>query len=81
MEYRNLLGYKVYENGNVENQKGIVLKPQLNGNYSFYEINKKKISAGAIVLLAFEIYPKSYNQRVKRKDKNPLNNALNNLQW
>ena len=80
MEYRNYLGYKVYENGNVENRKGIVLKPQLKGNYSFYEINKKKISAGAIVLLAFEIY-NSKSTKITRKDKNPLNNALNNLQW
>jgi hypothetical protein len=81
MEYKNYLGYKVYENGNVENNKGVILKPQINGNYSFYEIKNKKIRSGEIVLLAFGFYPKTLNQRVKRKDKNPLNNSLNNLQW
>jgi hypothetical protein len=81
MEFRNYLGYKVYENGNVENQKGVILKPQLNGNYSFYEINKKKISSGYFVLLAFGIYPKYIGQRIERKDKNPLNNSLDNLSW
>ena len=81
MEYRFYLGYKVYENGNVENQKGVILKPQLNGNYSFFKINDKRVSAGNFILFAFGIYPNHFKQRVKRKDKNPLNNALNNLQW
>lgn len=81
MEYKIHLGYKVYENGNVENNKGVILKPLVNNGYSYYEIKNKKISAGQIVLLAFGILPKKFNQKVKRKDGNPLNNALNNLLW
>ncbi len=81
MEFRNYLGYKVYENGNVENQKGIILKQELKGNYSFYKINKKRFSAGQIVLFAFGIYPSYVGQSIKRKDKNPLNNSLENISW
>lgn len=81
MEYKNYLGYKVYENGNVENNKGVILKPQLNNGWSFYEIKGKQISAGQFVLLAFGMVPPHFKCKVKRKDKNPLNNALNNLQW
>jgi len=81
MEYKNYLGYKVYENGNVENNKGVILKPQIKGSYTFYEIGNKRLSSGAFVLYAFGIYPKTFNSRVKRKDKNILNNSLNNLQW
>jgi hypothetical protein len=81
MEFRNYLGYKVYENWNVENQKGVILKPQLKGNYSFYQINGKKIRAAEFVLLAFGIYPKYIGQKIKRKDKNPLNNSLENISW
>ena len=81
MEYRNYLGYKVYENGNVENNKGVILKPQLKKGFSFYEINGKRYSAGAFVLFAFEIYPMYFGQAIKRKEKNPLNNNLNNLSW
>jgi hypothetical protein len=81
MEYRNYLGYKVYENGNVENNKGVILKPQLNGSYSFYQIKGKRISSGKFILYAFGIYPKYFGQAIKRKDKNPLNNNLNNLSW
>jgi hypothetical protein len=81
MEFRIYLGYKVYENGNVENKKGIVLKPQLKGNYSFYLIKEKKVSAGQIVLFAFGIYPNYVGQPIKRKDKNPLNNSLENISW
>lgn len=81
MEYRFYLGYKVYENGNVENQKGVILKPQIRGNYSFYEIKGKKLSAAQFVLFAFGIYPKYVGQKIKRKDKNPLNNSLKNISW
>ena len=81
MEFKNYLGYKVYENGNVENNKGVILKPQFKNGWSFYEIKGKEVSAGQIVLLAFGILPKNFNQKVKRKDGNPLNNALNNLSW
>lgn len=81
MEYRYYLGYKVYENGDVENKKGIILTPKLKGNYSYYEIKGKNIRAGEFVLFAFEIYPKSLNQLIKRKDNNPLNNSLENISW
>ena len=81
MEYKLHLGYKVYENGNLENNKGVILKPLIKNGYSYYEIKNKRVSAGAIVLFAFGILPKYFNQKVKRKDKNPLNNNLNNLSW
>lgn len=81
MEFRFYLGYKVYENGDVENKKGIVLRPKLKGNYSFYEIKGKNISCGKFILFAFEIYPKTLSQKVKRKDNNPLNNSLQNISW
>lgn len=81
MEYRNYLGYKVYENGNVENKKGIILKPQIKGTYTFYEIQNKKFSSGAFVLFAFGIYPPTSKSKVKRLDKNNSNNSLSNLQW
>jgi hypothetical protein len=81
MEFRNYLGYKVYENGNVENQKGVILKPQLKENFSFYKINKKRVSTAQFVLFAFGIYPKYFGQKIKRKDKNPLNNSLENISW
>jgi len=81
MEFVNYLGYKVYENGNVENKKGVILKPQLKGNCSFYYINNKKIRCGELVLFAFEIYPKTLKKRIKRKDGNPLNNSLQNISW
>jgi hypothetical protein len=81
MECKNYLGYKVYENGNVENKKGVILKPQIKGGYSFYKINGKKISSGQIVLFAFSIYPKYSSQKAKRKDKDISNNSLENLEW
>ena len=81
MNYVNYLDYKVYENGNVVNHKGTVLKPQIKNKYSFYEIKGSRISAGKIVLMAFKIYPKYFNQQIKRLDNNILNNSLNNLLW
>jgi hypothetical protein len=81
MDFKNYLGYKVYENGNVVSESGIVLKPQKKGNYSFYEIKGKRIRCAEFVLFAFGIYPKYLNQRIKRKDKNVLNNSLNNISW
>lgn len=81
MNFKYYLGYKVYENGNVENKKGVILKPQIKDGFSFFKIKNKRVSAGRFILFAFEIYPKSLNQKVKRKDKNPLNNSLQNISW
>ena len=81
MNFKKYLGYNVYENGNVVNSKGIVLKPQNNNNYFYYEISGKRISAGQIVLYAFSVFPKSFKQKVNHIDGNPLNNSLNNLKW
>lgn len=81
MNYKIYLGYKVYEDGSVENKKGIKLLPHSNGNYSFYTINGKSICSGRFVLFAFEIYPKNVRQQVKRKDGNIFNNSLINLSW
>jgi len=41
----------------------------------------KKIRTGEFVLFAFGIYPKTFKQRIKRKDNNPLNNSLENISW
>lgn len=83
MEFKNHLGYKVYENGDVVNSKGILLKPQIQNGWAYYEIQNKKIGVGTIVLFAFGIYPdKHYNRlKPKRKDGNQLNNSLENLSW
>jgi hypothetical protein len=81
MNYKNYLGYKVYENGDVVNLKGVKLKPQFNNGYSFYEIKNKRISSSKIVLMAFEIYPKDFKAKAIRKDNNINNNSLSNLYW
>jgi hypothetical protein len=81
MEFRNYLGYKVYENGDVVNSKGLILKPQNDNGYYFYIIKGSPFSCGQIVLYAFGFIPPTSSSRVIRKDKNPLNNALNNLSW
>lgn len=81
MEYRNYLGYKVYENGNVENNKGVILKVKEKNNYFFYKIKNKKISAGFLILFAFQIYPKYFGQKVNHIDSNKSNNSLINLTY
>lgn len=81
MEYRNYLSYKVYENGNVENNKGLILTPQNKNNCYFYTIKNKKISAGFLILFAFGIYPKYFGQRVKHIDNDKSNNSLKNLTY
>jgi hypothetical protein len=81
MEYRNYLGYYVYENGVVRNKKGFVLKPQKSNSYYFYQIFGKKVSAGQIVLFAFGIFPKHTKQKAFHKDGNSTNNSLSNLIW
>lgn len=81
MEYRNYFNYKIYENGDVVNEKGIVLTLQNKDNYYYYEIKNKKMSAGFLILFAFGIYPKYFGQKVKHIDKNKTNNALINLTY
>jgi len=81
MEFKNYLGYKVYENGNVKNEKGLILKPKIVGGYSYYFIKNKNIRCGEFVLFAFGKYPKTLNQKIKRKDGNTLNNSLENISW
>lgn len=81
MKHKIYLGYKVYEDGSVENKKLIKLLPHSNGLYSYYIINGKSICSGRFVLFAFEIYPKNVKQRVIRKDGNIFNNSLDNLSW
>lgn len=86
MDFKNYLGYKVYENGSVVNKNNVTLKPQRGAkNYLFYYLSisgkTKKVSAGSVVLFAFEIYPKVFNQKVKHIDGNYQNNSLNNLKW
>lgn len=83
MEFKNYFQYKVYENGDVVNPKGIILKPQKNGSYYKLSIMGKirKIPSGSVVLFAFEIYPLNFKNTVKHIDGNVFNNSLNNLKW
>jgi hypothetical protein len=82
MEFRNYLGYKVYENGDVVNSKGLILKPMVTPtNFCYYMIKGKRFHAAHMVLYAFGFIPPTSSSRIIRKDKNPLNNALNNLSW
>jgi hypothetical protein len=81
MEFRNYLGYSIYKNGDVENNKGLILKPKIKNKYCFYNISGKRISAGQLVLLSFGILPKHTKQKVYHKDGNFLNNSLENLIW
>ena len=81
MEYKNYLGYKVYQNGKVISSKGNELKPQNQNNTYFYYIDNCKINCAKIVLNAFGFLSNKANQRVKHLDGNKLNNSLENLQW
>jgi len=82
MEFKNYFGYKVFENGNVVNSKGVILKPSKMGFYELSIMGKiKRVNSGAIVLFSFKIYPLRFNQNVKHIDGNVLNNSLNNLKW
>lgn len=85
MEYRNYLGYKIYDDGSVFNKKGIKLIPQKNGNSYYYEIYinsvKKIINTSKLVLYSFEIYPNFLHRKVKRLDGNKKNDSLSNLRW
>lgn len=82
MEFKNYFQYKVFENGNVVNPKGEILKPSKNGFYELSILNKtRRISCSQIVLFAFQIYPLKFKQKVKHSDGNKFNNSLNNLKW
>lgn len=81
MEYKKYLNYNVFENGDVVNSKGLILKPQKKGKYLFYKINGIKVCSGKIVLHSFGLLPLSFSSRVKRIDGNIYNNSLNNLKW
>ena len=83
MEYRIYYNYKVYENGNVENNKGVILKPQIKNEYLFYELKIygkiKRVSCGRTVMFAFKILPMTNNEKVHHIDGNKFNNSLTNL--
>jgi len=85
MIYKNYLGYKVFENGQVFRKDGKILIPQhYNGRY-FFEINvnekRKRISCAVFVLMAFEIFPNKLKSKVFRKDGDKLNCSLSNINW
>lgn len=81
MDFKNYLGYKVYQNGNVVSPNGITLKKRFKNGYCFYLVNNKKIGISVIVLLAFNIYPPNTRSKINFIDGNNLNNSLENLQW
>lgn len=85
MNCKNYFGYQVYDDGTVKNSKGIVLKPQRNKNWYYYELSilgkTKRIGAGEIVLFSNEFFPLKFNQNIKHIDGNPSNNSLHNLKW
>jgi len=85
MDFRNYFTYKVFENGSVINDKGVVLKPQKNNRWLFYELSingkTKRVGCANIVLVSFGIYPSYFNQKIKHIDGNNENNSLNNLKW
>ena len=82
MEFKNYFQYKVFENGEVVNPKGVILKPRKNGFYELSIMGKtRRINSGLVVLFAFGIYPLRFKQQVKHIDGNIFNNSLNNLKW
>ena len=82
MEFKNYFQYKVFENGDVVNPKGVILKPRKNGFYELSIMGKtRRINSGLVVLFAFGIYHLRFNQQVKHIDGNVFNNSLNNLKW
>ena len=82
MEFKNYFQYKVFENGEVVNPKGVILKPRKKGFYVLSIMGKtRRINSGSIVLFAFGIYPLRFKQQVKHIDGNIFNNSLNNLKW
>ena len=85
MKHKNYLSYKVFENGIVLNSKGVKMIPQEKGNYHFYELSNNgktfRVCTAKIVLISFEIYPKSLLSRIKFIDGNRLNTSLENLKW
>ena len=82
MEFKNYFQYKVFENGDVVNPKGVILKPQGDGFYKLSIMGKKRnIRCSHVVLFAFGIYPLRFKQQAKHIDGNVFNNSLNNLKW
>ena len=82
MEFKNYFQYKVFENGDVVNLKGVILKPRKNGSYILSLLGKKReIRCSHVVLFAFGIYPLRFKQQAKHIYGNIFNNSLNNLKW
>ena len=82
MGFKNYFQYKVFENGDVVNPKGVILKPRENGFYELSIMGKtRRIRCSHVVLFAFCIYPLRFKQQAKHIDGNIFNNSLNNLKW
>lgn len=84
MDIENL-GYKITENGEVINSKGIILKGWNNQGYRMITIRdqngkQKKISIHRLVAEKYIPNPNKF-PCVNHKDKNRANNRVENLEW
>ena len=87
MEYKLHLGYKVYENGNLENNKGVILKPLIKNGYSYYEIKNNIFGDIAFIKAAkqdriIEEYKNhvKYTREIKEKS-NASNIFFSSKRW
>ena len=87
-EYKDIDGYDNYEvsnMGNVRNKTtGLILKHSLQNGYYCIALSTDGKSKHFRVhrLIALHFIPNPHNKRlVDHKDRNPLNNNINNLRW
>lgn len=86
-EWKHIDGYKIYEVssfGRIRNKNsGRILKAANNGGYYFVGLSNKKTNTYRVhILVAKAFIPNPENKyTVNHKDKNGLNNNVNNLEW
>jgi len=86
-EWKHIDGYKIYDVGSfgrIRNKKtGRILKASNKGGYYSVGLSNKKINTYQVhILVAKAFIPNPENKyTVNHKDKNGLNNNVNNLEW